>query len=269
MTSTVKTLELLSYFSEARPEIGLSQFCRMAGRDKATTYRHLKSLEAVGFIEQNPSTKHYRLGPALMLLAQMREATVPREAAAQAAITALAEATGETAHVSVLSGKAVFALSTCESPKHSTRAIINLTTFPLHATASGLCAIAFGPDDLWAAATDRMEVFTEKTPATAHDLKRMVVQTRATGFGYADGSYEMDIQSLSTPVFDQTGAFAGAVAVASVASRFTLDLEQVIKTNLIMASRDITHSWGGIIPANIEAAWTATLSQQDALDTAS
>ena len=79
MSSATKALKLLSYFSTARPEIGLSQLCRLAQRDKATTYRHLQSLEAVGFVEQNPMTRQYRLGPALMHLSQVREITVPRK----------------------------------------------------------------------------------------------------------------------------------------------------------------------------------------------
>jgi len=108
MSSTSKTLALLAYFSPAQPEIGLSQLCRQAGRDKATTYRHLQALEDAGFVEQNPATKHYRLGPALLQLAQIREETVPRKAGAETVLDGLVDTTGETAHVSVLSGTTVY-----------------------------------------------------------------------------------------------------------------------------------------------------------------
>ena len=104
MSSVTKTLALLAFFSPSRPEIGLSQLCRLAKRDKATTYRHLQALEEAGFVEQSALTKMYRLGPALLQLAQVREATVPRKMGAEAALAALSDATGETAHVTVLSG---------------------------------------------------------------------------------------------------------------------------------------------------------------------
>ena len=52
----------------AQPELGLSKLCRLANRDKATTYRHLKVLEDAGFLEQSPLSKQYRLGPALLIL---------------------------------------------------------------------------------------------------------------------------------------------------------------------------------------------------------
>lgn len=259
MSSAVKTLELLSYFSTSKPEIGLSQLCRLAARDKATTYRHLQALEEVGFVEQNPSTKLYRLGPAVLQLAQTREATVPRKAGAEAALARLADATGETAHVSVLSGSTLYALTWTESPRHGIRAVIDIQTFPLHATASGLCTLAFGPADLLDIAAENMQVFTANTITTKAALERDVQSVRDTGFGRSDRSYENEIYSLSAPIFDQTGRLAGAVSVASVATRITPALERNIQENLIIASREITRNWGGTLPHSIEASWARTL----------
>lgn len=79
MSSTSKALTLLPHFSTARPEIGLSQLCRVVKRDKVTTYRHLQALETAGFFEQNLMTKYYRPGLAIMQFTQIREATVPRK----------------------------------------------------------------------------------------------------------------------------------------------------------------------------------------------
>lgn len=269
MSSASKALELLSLFSEAKPEIGLSEMCRLAKRDKATTYRHLQVLEKAGFIEQISASKNYRLGPALLQLGRMREATVPRKAGAEAALETLVEKTGETGHVSVLSGLTLFALMSCESSKHSTRAVIDVTTFPLHATASGICAVAFGPDDLFAAACDDFEAFTDFTPTNRQSLEALVTTARATGMGCSVGRFEKEINSLSAPIFDQTGQFAGAVSVASVASRFTPELEQTIKKELITASREITKSWGGAIPSIIENAWSSATPSHQELDTSS
>ena len=266
MSSTAKALTLLSHFSPARPEIGLSQLCRIAGRDKATTYRHLQALEKTGFVEQNPATRQYRLGPALLQLAQVREATVPRKEGARPPLSALANATGETAHVTVLSGSTLYGLAECESPLHGIRAVIDLNIFPLHATASGICALAFGPKELMSAATQNMARFTETTPTSAEALAALVTATRATGFGHASKSYETDIQGLAAPIFDHTGHFAGAVAVACVAARFTDELEQKIKSELVIAARAITHNWGGTIPRGIETAWARSVTPFKSLE---
>lgn len=269
MSSASKALELLSLFTLPQPEIGLSEMCRLAKRDKATTYRHLQILEKAGFIEQNSTSKRYRLGPALLQLGRMREATVPREKGAETALAILAEKTGETAHVSVLSGVTMFALISRESPQHSTRAVIDVTKFPLHATASGVCAVAFGPDDLFDTACDNLKTFTHLTPTTPEALQSLVTDARTVGMARSDGRYERDINSVSAPIFDQTGQFAGAVSVASVASRFTPKLEGIIKPELMAASRHITKSWGGVMPAAIEKAWLRATSSDQELDSTS
>lgn len=269
MSSASKALELLSYFSADRPRIGLSQLCRLAHRDKATTYRHLQALEVAGFVEQDPGTKQYRLGPALIQLAQVREETVPRKEGAQQALAALATETGETAHISILSGTTLYGLASCESPMHGARAVIDISTFPLHATASGIAALAFGPHTLMDVAVTNLAAFTDKTPSTPAALQAQVDAARDSGFGCGNQSFETEICGVSAPVFDQSGAFAASVAVASVASRFSPKLEHTIKTNLVKASHTITRNWGGRLPPKLEILWADYLSTPQLLDAAS
>ncbi|MEY8827165.1 IclR family transcriptional regulator [Sedimentitalea sp. XS_ASV28] len=269
MSSAVKTIALLSHFSATRPEIGLSEFCRLAGRDKATTHRHLQALEESGFVEQNPVTKAYRLGPVVLQLARTRELTMPRKAGAETVASRIAETTGETVHVSVLSGSTLYPLTSCESDKHSTRVIIDVQTFPLHATASGICALAFGPQELLKVACGDMHAFTRDTPTSPEVLERAVDAARQTGFARSDRGYEEDVSSISAPIFDQSGLFAGAVSVASVTSRFTPELQRRIQSELIAASREISRNWGGKVPENIESVWRLHTKIQEVKDVTS
>lgn len=252
MSSATKTLELLSYFSISRPELGLSQLSRLAKRDKATTHRHLQALEDAGFVEQNPLNKLYRLGPVVLQLAQTREVSVPRKISAESELTKLCDATGETAHVSVLSGSTLYPLTYRESVQHSTRVIINNKILPLHATASGLCALAFGPSKLFDAAVANLHEFTPHTISNVEDLLKAIQITKEAGFGHSDRFFEADVVSIAAPVFDQTGLFAGAVSVASVATRLTPDLEICIRQNLKIASEVISRNWGGRISDEIQ-----------------
>ncbi|MFT5111764.1 MAG: DNA-binding IclR family transcriptional regulator [Parasphingorhabdus sp.] len=70
MQTTDKALSLLSQFSESRPQIGLSEFARLARFDKATTRRLLISLIRNGLVEQHPETRKYRLGASILSLAR-------------------------------------------------------------------------------------------------------------------------------------------------------------------------------------------------------
>ena len=99
MGTTSKALSLLEFFSRATPEIGLSDLARRSGLNKATTYRLMTELAAHGFVEQVGTGREYRLGPAFLRLAALTEHAVPMREMAQAVLSELSEATGETAHV--------------------------------------------------------------------------------------------------------------------------------------------------------------------------
>jgi DNA-binding IclR family transcriptional regulator len=266
MSVVAKAAELLTFFSPDRPEIGLSEFRALVGRDKATVYRHLGALESAGLLEQNPVTRAYRIGPAVLRLAHLRELATPRRAGAVAVLPALAEHTGETAHASLLEGLHLRKLAHQESTRHSTRVVMEDEVYPLHATASGAAVLAYGSPALRRGAEAAMDRFTDTTPVTPADLTVIVDNARATGFGVSAGGYETGVHGIAVPLFDQSGAVTGAMSVASVATRITPALEQLIRRELVKAGRAVTQSWGGRIPPDLEAAWARTLAVEPVRD---
>ena len=73
MSTVVKALSLLDHFDASIPEVGLVDMARLSGLDKATARRLLVALGKKGFVEQDPVTRRYRLGAALVRLARIRE----------------------------------------------------------------------------------------------------------------------------------------------------------------------------------------------------
>ncbi len=250
MTTVEKAIGILDFFSTQTPEIGLAKLCCMAQRDKATTYRYLSALEACGFVEQNPATKAWRIGPGVLHLAWLREHTVPRRVGTLPALKRLAKSTGETAHVAVLSGSCLHTLACEVSTDHRTRATVDVAQLPLHATASGICALTFGPSSLLESLSSaRLKHYTPYTRTHRDDLGALVEKARATGFGISDRGFDEDVFGIAAPLYEASGFLAGTVAVASVARRMTQDLERIIFQNLAKAAREITHNWGGTFPA--------------------
>ncbi|MEX2520019.1 MAG: helix-turn-helix domain-containing protein [Paracoccaceae bacterium] len=138
MKTVDKAMALLGQFTAARGEMGLTEISRLSGLDKAATRRILVALGGHGYVEQNPESRKYRLGPGFLTLAHVREATAPIGRVAAEAAAALTGATAETAHVSI-PGPAGMIPAACKLPNRAT--VINLDpgqTLPLHATASGL-----------------------------------------------------------------------------------------------------------------------------------
>ncbi|MFC3118586.1 hypothetical protein ACFOHS_11620 [Jhaorihella thermophila] len=61
-------------------------------------------LQEAGFVEQVGPDRAYRLGPEVLRLAALREAAVPILSVSRGILDRLCDATGETAHLSLLRG---------------------------------------------------------------------------------------------------------------------------------------------------------------------
>lgn len=260
MGTIANALSLLNFFSETRSEIGLSEFRTLSGRDKATTYRYLSELVAFGLLEQDRVSRNYRLGPAVLRLANVRESVLPLRDSMQSITERLCETTSETAHVSLLHGVSLSTIAKKESPRHAARVSISDSHIaPLHATASGLAVLAFSEpgllDEICAAPMTR---YTPFTPTDEIALRPLVAEAEKCGFGVSDQGYEEEVYGIAVPIFNAREAVIGSVAVACPTSRISPELSHMIKSELIVAGREITGTRGGRIPARLEEAWSAS-----------
>lgn len=258
MSTITRAIELMGHFTAQSPEIGLSEMCRLSGRDKATCYRHLTALESVGLLEQNPANQKYRIGTAVLRWAAQREIAMPRRQILKTVLPQLAEATGETAHCSIVEGDRLCALMHQDSMRHSTRVVMNQTVLPFHATASGLAVLAFSAEPLVAKTLRTLDRYTPATVTDLDKIKAALGQIRADGIAVSVQAFDVGVHSLAAPLFDDTGRVAGAVAVAAMATRMTAALDATIRTALIAAAETITESWGGTLPAPLATTWAQT-----------
>jgi DNA-binding IclR family transcriptional regulator len=256
MQTVDKAMALLGHFCPAQPEIGLSELGRMTGFDKAATRRFLVALSKHGFIEQNQDNKKYRLGSAFLHFARIREATLPLVSIVQPILNELAASTGETAHASILSGYSLATIAVAESQRATRANVDPAEPLPLYATASGLVCLAFGLPSLFDDYSKHVQFkrIAANTLTSKKALKEKVAETLEQGFGCANRSFESDIIGTAAPIFNQSGAAYGAVAVAAVASRFDPATKRKIIHNVVDAAMSVTHATGGLVHGQVFAA---------------
>lgn len=239
MGTVGKALDLLDLFTRAQPQLGLSQLARASGVNKATCHRLMTELESRGLVEQTGPAREYRLGPAVLRLASLREAAVPMREAAMPVLRRLAETTGETAHLSHLVAGRLQTLAFAYSSRPGVKVMMEDADFlPFHATASGAAVLAHltDPDPLIAAAPD------------PDALRARIAECRDKGWAETVSTFEKDVHSLAVPLFDASGICIGALAIAAAAPRMTPDLHATITGELTRAGAEITGLWGGQIP---------------------
>ncbi len=261
MGTISKALELLNHFSRTKPEIGLGEFVRLTGRDKATLHRHLVELERNGFLEQHPVTRAYRLGPAILRLTGVREATHPVRSVLKPVAEAMSHEVGELVHVSLLQGDVLSPVYHADPMRHGTQVHFDeAELLPLHATSSGLAVLAFcAPDFVDALLAGDLTRYTEATVTDPARLREMLAEIRAAGVSRLAQSFDGEVTSQAAPIFGPEAEVTGAVSVAVPSVRASADKLSAVVGPLCQGALRATHSIGGSVPPELAEKWRAAL----------
>lgn len=251
MSTVDNALGILDLFSEARPTLGLTEAARLSGRDKATALRYLNALEKKGFVEQDPTSRAYHLGPALVRLAVVREVTYPVGQAARLILGKLVESTGETAHLSHFAGESLTQIAVEETATHGTRVFIDMAEkLTFHGTASGIAFLsACAPERARALLKGPLETHTAATPRDAETTLEQAEHAAKQGFAICPGTFDADVCGIAAPVFGPSGEVCGAVAVATPSSRMSDAARNHIARAVQQAASEISRHYGAAITA--------------------
>jgi DNA-binding IclR family transcriptional regulator len=101
--SVRKALSLLAAFSLTRPCDSLSELARKCRTPKSTAHNLMQTLLAFDLVRQDPQTREYRIGPRAMELGLLFARRDELLAQSRRVLRILAEETGETVKLGVLS----------------------------------------------------------------------------------------------------------------------------------------------------------------------
>ncbi len=269
MGTITKALDLLKLFAPERPEIGLGEFVRLSGRDKATVHRYLTELAENGFLEQNPDSRAYRLGPAVLRLSALRETLFPMRKLLRPFVTDLSNEVGELVHASLLQNGELSPLFHADPQLHGVQVHFDITEMlPLHATSSGIAALAFCPE-----ATRRailrgpLRQHTDRTVSDLAEIDALIEGVRTYGVCKLTGTFDGDVSSVGAPLFGERKHIIGALAVAVPTIRMSEDRIRDIAGNLLRYAENASIALGGGFPKHFEALppeWHDTLAERQA-----
>jgi len=153
----------------------------------------------------------------------------PREELARPILRALADRTGETAHLGVLQGAEVLYLLK-EIPAHRLSAPTLITEvgvrLPAATTASGRCMLALLPHDQVRALMSAPTAFVSRTgrgPQSLSALRRVLAEERRQGYSVEDGEVVPGYASIAVAVVDPSGGPSASVSVTFRPDQASLD----------------------------------------------
>lgn len=213
-------LELLRLFSASR-EIQVNQASRELGVSRSTVHRLLSTLLAYDFVRQDPVSRAYLPGPALMSIGAASLQNSDIRTVARDAMLRLAAATGETAHVMILRGDQVLCIDSIESTQTVRTGSRVGWTLPARSAASGKALLAELSDAELAAIFD-----SEVTagPVSAKNVQRVdllaeLELVRARGYATNFGETEPDVSAVGVALRGRDGRVRAALSVTAPRTR--------------------------------------------------
>lgn len=236
---------LLQIAEEPPPGLTLAACSSILGYSKPTTQRMLRTLVARNFLAYNEELGVYTLGVANARLGSEYLHRLDLRRVALPEMRALVAATGETAHLGVVTGQDVVYIELVDSP-HPVRIFSRVgDAVPAYATAIGKAILAWMDNDVLSRHVP--EVFVPRTANTVRDrdaLDADLANARERGYVIDDEENRMGIRGYAAPIFDHTGVVSAAVSIGGPADRVDVSANDRLGGAVIEAAGAISRLLG-------------------------
>lgn len=224
LNSIEKALEVLLAFIPYNRELGTGEISQKLGLHKATASRILRTLASKGFLQQDPATKKFTLGPSASDIGRAYNNALSSNLVqlARPYIDDLRSTLEETVVLEVLSGTSTVMTYVAEGPQRVRLAGTVGDRLPAHAAAGAKAILAFSPPEM-------VERFTgdelpELTPNTITDLdayRRELEAISRRGYSLDREEIDIGINAVGVPIFSHENIPIAAVVVAGPSQRIT------------------------------------------------
>jgi len=218
--SLERGLAILSAFRPDRPALGISELARELGLTRSTTHRYVATLASLRYLDQETSTRRYRLGPRVLDLGfsvlgslELREVAAPY-------LRRLTEVTGLTSNLAIRDDADVIlidrVLGRLGRYHHLEFSLRVGSRLPSYCSATGKALLAYLPQPDLDRLLDRMD-FAQRGPRTLMDKKsllRELEKVRRTSIATNDEELDSALRSIAAPVRSRSGQVVAAVVVA-------------------------------------------------------
>ncbi len=214
---------VLRTVSTAMPNgLSTTEVATRTGLARPTAHRLLSALASEGFLDHDPRSGRWLLGPELYIMGTVAAERYDITELARDSVRALAVATGESAFFSARRGdETVCLLREDGSFPVRSHVLYEGVRFPLGVASAGIVILSFLPDrdvEQYLARHDLTREWGDQY--TAEALRGRVARTRAMGYAVNPGLVVEGSWGMAAAVFDNSGRPAWALSLTGIESRF-------------------------------------------------
>lgn len=242
--SVERAAAVLATFLDGKPQ-RVSDVANSVGLGQSTTSRLLATLESIEYVERDPLSNLYRLGPALITLAGVAINQHPVHRAARQVAQNLAASLELGVNVAVRRDDALFYLCNFEGAKAPKSYVLMGRRNPLHATGLGKCLLTALDGETRRALLPELKQFTSHTFGHHDELDKIVSEVRRRGYATEVEELALGRACVAAPIFDQTGAVVAALSVSGPLSALDLpNRETELARRAIEAADEVSIALG-------------------------
>jgi DNA-binding IclR family transcriptional regulator len=205
----------------------LTDICHEVGIHKSKGYSILHTLKTFGFIEKDPQTKTYTLGPALVFLSGRVLDNIYSQEKVAPFLESLAKETQSTAFFGLIVGSHLFVMA-----KHEAYSGVNISIrlgyrFPLTYRSHGKAIFAFLPQEerKQLLASEKFWFYgdDDNSPLNIERLREEFIRCRQVGYAQDMGNLYPHYNSVAAPVFGHNGKVVACLVVVGVFDESLVD----------------------------------------------
>ncbi|WP_405489925.1 IclR family transcriptional regulator [Nocardia sp. NBC_00511] len=244
--SIERAAAILRLLARGSGRMGVGEIASALGLAKPTAHGILRTLQGVGFVDQDSVTGKYLLAPALQELGSGQlDANELRSRAINRA-DALAARSGESVRIAAPLNGVVVVIHHVFRPDNSEQELSVGEQLPSHATALGKVLIAYDSELAAGVREGELPALTHRTVVDPVVLRQQISQVRRSGWAGDIGEHHSDEASIAAPIRSRGGLVVGAIGITGPIDqlcdgqlRFRVPLIAQVREAAAAVSRDL------------------------------
>lgn len=221
MPGTVQSIEraaaILRVLAGGPGRFSLGEISRSLDLAKGTTHGILRTLQRVGFVEQDRVSGRYQLGAALLHLGTSYLDINELRSRSINWADPLAARSGEAVRIGTPLEGRVLVVHHVFRPDDTFQTLDTGTLLPLHATALGKVLLAYRSGGVLPA--DDLEAFTRRTVVAPRELATVLEGVREAGWAAEIEELTLGEAAVAAPIRGYGGLVVGAIGVSGLVER--------------------------------------------------
>ena len=242
MTSLARGLIVIQAFSQANPQMTISQLSVKTGLSRAAVRRCLYTLSKLGFAGAEDGSR-YSLRPRLLALSQTFTASSTLSNSAQPILERMAATFRESFSVATLDGDEIVYIARAAGTGVMAVDLHIGSRLPAYCTSMGRVLLAYLPAEELEAYLARV-VLTPHTTRTITDVEKLRLSlrnVRRNAYALVDQELEVGLRSMAVPVFGPSGRVVATVNLSGTSPRMPVyDMQTRFLPHLRHAAQELS-----------------------------